>query len=204
MLVNLIGQHENPLGQCPFADGAGFLFGVDGAGRVGGGDEDECFGGGGVGGFELFDGDLIVLVATGEYLDGVTACQADAFGVGGPVGRGQQDVVTFVDDGCECLVDGLLAAVGDDDLGGVNLHTGVAQGLFGNCLLQFGKTGCGGVAEVLRVVERFACGIHNVRGGGEVRFACTETNDGASLSLECFCLCVDGKGGGGCDGTDAA
>ena len=36
MLVNLIGQHENPLGRCPFADGAGFLFGVDGAGRVGG------------------------------------------------------------------------------------------------------------------------------------------------------------------------
>ena len=145
-----------------------------------------------------------MLVATGEHLDGVAAGQADALGVGGPVGCGQQDVVAFVNDGCECLVDRLLTAVGDDNLGGVNLYTGVAQGLFRDCLLQFGKTGGGGVAEVLGVVERFACGVHNVRGGGEVRFACAETDDGASLSLECFCLCVDGKGCGGCDGTDAA
>ena len=145
-----------------------------------------------------------MLVATGENLDGVTARQADAFGVGGPVGRGQQYVVAFVDDGCECLVHGLLTAVGDDDLCGVNLYTGVAQGLFCDCLLQLGKAGGGGVAEVLGVVECFACGVHDVRGCGEVRFACTESNDGASLSLECFCLCVDGKGCGGCDGTDAA
>ena len=204
VLVDFVGQNENALGQSPFADGAGFLFGVDGTGRVGGGDEDERLGGGGVGCFELLDGDLVVLVATGEHLDGVAAGQADALGVGGPVGCGQQDVVAFVNDGCECLVDRLLAAVGDDNLGGVNLYAGVAQGLFRDCLLQFGKTGRGGVAEVLGVVERFACGVHNVRGCGEVRFACTETDDGASLSLECFCLCVDGKGCGGCDGTDAA
>ena len=89
MLVNLVGQHENTLGQCPFADGSGFLFGVDGTGRVGGGNEDKCLGGGGVCGFELLDGDLVVLVATGEHLDGVAACQADALGVGGPVGCGQ-------------------------------------------------------------------------------------------------------------------
>ena len=204
VFVNLVGQHENTLGQCPFADGAGFLFGVDGTGRVGGGDEDKCLGGGGVCGFELLDGDLVVLVATGENLDGVATCQADAFGVGGPVGGGQQDVVAFVDDGCKGLVDGLLATVGDDNLGGVNLYAGVAQGLFRDGLLQFGKAGGGGVAEVLGVVERLACCVNNVRGGGEVRFACAETDDGASLSLECFCLCVDGKGCGGCDGTDAA
>ena len=36
MLVNFVGQNENALGQSPFADGAGFLFGVDGTGRVGG------------------------------------------------------------------------------------------------------------------------------------------------------------------------
>ena len=204
VLVDFVGQHENALGKCPFANRAGLFFGVDGTGRVGGGDEDERLGCGGVCGFELLDGHLVVLVATGENLDGVTARQADAFGVGGPVGRGQQYVVAFVDDGCECLVHGLLTAVGDDDLCGVNLYTGVTQGLFRDCLLQFGKAGGGGVAEVLGVVERFACCVHNVRRGGEVRFACAETDDGASLSLECFCLCVDGKGCGGCDGTDAA
>ena len=146
---------------------------------------------------------LIVLVATGEYLDG-------GYRLPGGYIRGrwssrarQQDVVTFVDDGCEYQVDGLLAAVGDDDLGGSISHRSRA-GSFRQLPSSVRETGCGGVAEVLRVVERFACGIHNVRGGGEVRFACTETNDRASLSLECFCLCVDGKGGGGCDGTDAA
>ena len=204
VLVDFVGQHEDALGKRPLADGAGLFLGVDGTGRVGGGDKDERLGGGGVCGFELLDGDLVVLVATGENLDGVTASQADAFGVGGPVGCGKQHVVAFVDDGCECLVDRLLAAVGDDDLCGVNFYTGVAQGLFRDCLLQLGKAGGGGVAEVLGVVERFACCVHNVRGGGEVRFACAETDDGASLSLECFCLCVDGKGCGGCDGTDAA
>ena len=80
VLVDFVGQNENALGQSPFADGAGFLFGVDGTGRVGGGDEDERLGGGGVGCFELLDGDLVVLVATGEHLDGVAAGQADALG----------------------------------------------------------------------------------------------------------------------------
>ena len=80
MLVDFVGQNEDALGKCPFADGAGFFFGVDGTGRVGGGDEDERLGGGGVGRFELLDGDLVVLVATGENLDRVTASQANALG----------------------------------------------------------------------------------------------------------------------------
>lgn len=107
------------------------------------GDEDERLGCGGVGFLELLDGDLVVLVATGKNLDGVTAGQADAFGVGGPIGSRQQNVVALVNDRGEGLVYGLLAAVGHDDLGGIDLNAGVAQGLVRDGLLQLGQAGGG-------------------------------------------------------------
>ena len=204
VFVDLVGQNEDALPQGPLADGAGFLFGVHGTGRVGGGDEDERLGGGGVGFLELLDGDLVVLVATGKNLNGVTAGQTDAFGVGGPIGSRQQNVVALVNDRGEGLVHGLLAAVGHDDLGGIDLNAGVAQGLVRDGLLQLGQAGGGGVAEVLGVLQCFVGGIHNVRGGSKVGFAGAEADDGASLSLECFGLCVNGKGCGGCNGTDTA
>ena len=71
----------------------------------------------------------------------------------------------------ERLVDGLLAAVGDDDLGCVDLEPRVAQRLRGDRLAQHRETDGGRVAVVRRVVQRLGCGIHDELRRGEVGLA---------------------------------
>ena len=115
--------------QGPLADGGELGGRVDGTGRVGGGAHEQGLGALGTGGLELVDRDLVVLVRAGEDLDGRAARQLDALGVGDPERGGEDDLVARVDDRGEGLVDGLLAAVGDDDVLGGDLVAGVAQGL---------------------------------------------------------------------------
>src|SRR5699024_5900885 len=124
--------------------------------------------------------------------------------VGGPVGGGQQHIVALVNDGGKGLVDGLLAAVGHDHLGGVNIDAGVTLGLLNDCLLEGGQARGLGVAEVGGVLKSLAGGVHNVVGGWEVGLARTKADNRASLRLEGLSFSVNDEGGRGGDSANAA
>ena len=103
--------------------------GVDRAGRVGRRDEDEHLGPVGARGLELLDGGPVAGGLVGHDLDRDAAGQPDRLRVGRPVGRGEDDLVARVEEGGERVVEGLLAAVGDEHLARRDLVAGVAQGL---------------------------------------------------------------------------
>ena len=70
----------------------------------------------------------------------------DDLGVGHPVRRLDDHLVARVDQGGEGVEDGLLAAVGDQHLVGVDRDAGVAQRLGGDRLPQRGQARRRGVA----------------------------------------------------------
>src|SRR5699024_10629538 len=103
----------------------------------------------------------------------------------------------------EGFVDGLLAAVGDQDLARLHLVTGVPGGLLDDGLLQFRQAGRGGVAVEARLAGSLDSGLDDVVGGRKVRLSGAEADHGAALRLHGLGLGVDGEGGGLGDGTDA-
>ena len=149
---------------------------------------------GGAGGLELLDGDLVLLVGAGEHLDGHAVGQRDRLGVRRPVRRGQQHLVAGVHDRLEGLIDGLLAAVRDHDLGCVDLEPRIAQRLRGDRLAQHRKPDGGGVAVVRRVVQRLGCGIHDELRCREVGLARRVADDRPAGGLEGLRLGVDLEG----------
>ena len=100
---------------------------------------------------ELVDGDEVALRLVGEHVDRHAAGEADRLGVGRPVRRRQDDLVAGVEQRREGLVDGLLAAVGDQHLAGVDVVARVARRLVGDRRLELGQPAGGGVAVVARV-----------------------------------------------------
>ena len=202
MLVDLIGDHPNAVLEGPLADRPGFSGGVDAARRIRRRAVQEDLRALGARSFELFDADLVVLLGAGENGDGDAAGEFDDLGVGRPVGGRQEGLVARVEDGGECLEDGLLAAVGHENLSGIDLISGVSQSLLGNCRTQLGQTSGGRVA-VHRGFTGSAHGRFDDRfWGREIGFARTESDDGASLGFEGFGLRVNGKGGRRSDGSE--
>ena len=203
VLVDLIGDDPDPVLQGPLADGGQLLGRVDRAGRVRRRAQQQHLGALGAGGLELVNADLVVLVGPGEDLDRGPPGQGDGLGVGGPVGRGQQHLVAGVDECGEGLEDGLLTAVGDQDVVGGDLVAGVAQRLGGDGLAQGRQALGGGVLVVGRVLRGGDGGLNDVVGGGEVGLSGAEADDGAAGGLEGLGLGVDGQSGGGGDGGQA-
>ena len=116
VLVDLVGQHPQAVLDGPAADRLGLGLAVDGAGRVGRGDEEDDLGALGAGRLQLLDGDPVAGGLVGDDLDRDTAGEPDRLRVGGPVRRRDDDLVARVEDRGEGLVDRLLAAVGHQDL----------------------------------------------------------------------------------------
>ena len=116
VLVDLVGEHPQAVLLDPAADRLDLVGGVDRAGRVGRGAEQQHLGALGARGLELLDGDLVVLGLVGEHLDGHAAGEPDRLGVGRPVRRRHDHLVARVEHGGEGRVDRLLAAVGDQHL----------------------------------------------------------------------------------------
>src|SRR5690606_14218117 len=114
-----------------------------------------------------------------------------------------EDLVAVVDDGSVCLEDGLLATVGDDDVGRVDLIAGITQRLGGNRLPQLRQTRRRRVAVVLGIACGGDRGLDDEVRRGEVRLACTEADDGASGRLEGLRLGIDRPRGGGRNGAEA-
>ena len=134
--------------------------------------------------------------------DGHTAGERDRLGVGRPVRRGQQHLVARVEQRGEGLVDGLLAAVGDEHLRRGDLEAGVAQRLRGDRLAQLREARGGRVAVVARIGAGGLGGRDHGGRGGEVRLARAEADDRAARRLERLRLRVDGQRGGLGDPAD--
>ena len=132
------------------------------------------------------------------------AGQRDRLGVGRPVRRREQHLVAGVEQRLEGVVDGVLAAVGDEHLAGQHLVARVAERLGGDGLLQLGQAAGGRVAVVLRVAAGGDGGLDDVVGRREVGLAGAEADDRLAGRLERLGLGVDGQGGRLGDGGDAA
>ena len=127
VLVDLVGDHPQALGRGPLADLRDLLRRVDGAGRVGRGDEEQDLGAVREGRFQLLHGDQVALLRAGEDLHRHAAGQPDGLRVGGPERGGDNDLVARIQQGGEGVVDGLLAAVGHQHLGRLGLVAGVPE-----------------------------------------------------------------------------
>ena len=132
------------------------------------------------------------------------AGQGDGLGVGGPVrGRHEHLVAGVAQDG-ERVGDGLLPAVGDQDLRGGHLEARVPLGLGRDGLAQLGEAGRRRVAVVRRVAAGGLGGLHDVLRRGEVGLAGAEADDALPRRLERLGLGIDGQGRRGRDGGDPA
>ena len=138
MFVNFIGQHKNTFFKRPLADRTSFLLGVHRAGGVRRRDKDERFRRWGVCRLQLFDGDLIALVASGKNLDRIAARQTDTLGVGCPVRGREQNIVAVTNHGSEGFIDRLLTTVCNKYLRRIDLNAGIAQGFIRDSLFELG------------------------------------------------------------------
>ena len=196
MLVDLVGDDPDVVLERPLPDGGRLLGGVDGTGRVGGRAEQQCLRPGRAGRLELVDRDEVPLVDSGEDFDRRPPGETDRLGIGRPVRRGQQDLVTRVHDGRERLVDGLLAAVGHEHRRRRHLVPRVALGLGGDRLLQGWQAGRRRVVVVGRHPGRRHGGVDDVRRRREVRLSGAEADHGSPGRLERLGFGVDREGGG--------
>ena len=156
----------------------------------------------GPGRFERVDGEMEPGVLGGGDVHGHPAGQGDGLGVGGPVGRRDEHLVTGVAQGGEGLVDGLLGAVGHEHLGGRDLVARVAPGLGRHRLLQGGQAAGGRVVVVGRDPAGLDGRLHDVGRGGEVGLAGAEADDVLARGPQRLGLGVDGQGGRRGDGGD--
>src|SRR5699024_10763932 len=203
VFVDLVGEYPQTVLVGPLPDGTDLFTWVHGAGRVVRGHEHQGLGAFGACGLQLFDTCQIAGALVGDHEDRDTARELDRLGVGRPVRGDDDDLVTRVEHRGEGFVDGLLAAVGDQDLARLHLVTGVPGGLLDDGLLQFRQAGRGGVAVEARLAGSLDSGLDDGVGGRKVRLSGAEADHGAALRLHGLGLGVDGEGGGLGDGTDA-
>ena len=145
-------------------------------------------------GLDVLDARLEVAVGAGEHGHGHAAGELHGFRIAGPVRGGDDDLVALVEQNLERFVDGLLAAVGHDDLAWVDFVAGVAQRLVRDGLAQFRQTCRGRVTIVFRILHRGGRGRDDRCGGWEVRFSRAEPDDVDSGGLHCLRLGIDGQG----------
>ncbi len=171
MLVDLIGDDPDPVIDRPPTDGLDLAGRVDGSGRVGRRHEQQHLGACGPSRLQPVHGDLEPLLPGRRHLDRDSSRQPDDLRIGGPVGRRQQDLVAGIEQGGEGLFDRLLAAVGDEHLGGGHLEARVPGGLGGHRRPQLRQAGGGRVPVIPRVGARRHRSGHDVRRCREVRLA---------------------------------
>jgi len=119
MLVNFVAHDEDAFFDANVAESFNFFRGVDGAGRIAGGIEDEKARARCNGGAQLRGCDLEFSFVAGLENDGRGAGKLDHFGITEPIRRGNQDFVTLLAGRNDEVVTGMFAAAGDNDLGGL-------------------------------------------------------------------------------------
>ena len=204
VLVDLVGEHPDAVLDGPLADGLDLL--ARGRPRRSGSTATRrraALVRVGAGRLELVDGDPEAGGLVGRQLDHRAAGEAHGLGVGRPVRRREQHLVAGVDERGDGVVDGVLAAVGDDDLRRGDLVAGVPQRLRGDGLLQLGQAAGRRVAVVARVAAGRDGGLDDVVGRREVGLAGAEADDRLARRLQRLGLGVDRQRGGLGDGTDS-
>ena len=153
-VVDLIRDHIDILLHTDLGNGLQLLAAVHHTGGVGGVVQNHALGLGGNSGSELLGGDLEVLSLGGLHHHGHAAHHLNELDVADPVGRGQDDLVSGVDQGAQRGVHAGLGAVGGGDLGGLVLHAAVLLQTLAHRLAHF-HSACGG--SVLGVVVAPQC-----------------------------------------------
>ena len=193
-LIDLITDHRH-LGMAAehHRDRLQVLAVHDHAGGVGGTVEHQQPGGGPDLGFEFLRGEAKPPGRLGDQQPGFGAGEAHHFGVAEPEGGGQQHLIARAQQDLKEVVEGLLAAVGDQDLVGRGRHP-VFHG-------QFGRDGC---AQGRLPGHRPITGMARLQGIGrgladegrgiKVRFPRRKAADVLSSRAELFRLGGDGEG----------
>ena len=152
---------------------------------------------------ELSQGDLVTAFGGSRDLDGHPTRQPDRLGVGGPVGRRHEHLVAGVEECLEGLEDSLLAAVGHNDLCGLDGITGVTSRFRRHCLPQLREARGRRVPVVFRVTACFHGRFHDVRRRREIGLSHPKADHVLARRLQRFGFGVNGKGGRFRDGGDA-
>ena len=203
VLVDLVRDDPDAVLDGPAPDGLDLRGRRDGTGGIGRRAPDQRLGARRAGGLELLDRDPVALVLGRHDVDRHATGKLDRLGVGGPVRRREQDLVAGVEDRGEGGVDRLLAAVGDQDLAGVDGPAAVPSRLAGDRGLELKQATRRGVAVVGRVLARRDCRGHDRCRCWEVRLTGPEADDVLAGGLLGFGLRVHRKRRGLRDATDA-
>jgi hypothetical protein len=191
VFVDLVGDHPDVVFGRPPADRVDLRAGVDGARRVGGRVEQQRLRLGRSRRLELLDTDQVAGGLVRGDLHRNAARQGDRLRVGRRVRRGQQHLVARIAQRRERVVDGLLAAVGDDDLRRVDVVAGVARGLLDQRLAQFRQSRRRRVTVIRAFGARARRRVDDVIGCREVRLARAEADYRPSVRLQRLRLGVD-------------
>ncbi len=171
----------------PLANSLGFFRRVDSAGRVRRRAEQQHLGLVRAGGLKLFNRDLVILVSVSEDLNGHTARKRNRFGVGGPVGGREQDLIARIYHGSESLEYSLLSTVSNQNLSvRIDLVTRITQGLLCDRLTKCGQTLVRRVLVHRRILSGLNRGLNNVIRGGEIGLSSAKPDYGTAGSLHFF------------------
>ena len=152
-----------------------FLSGVDRSGGIGGRAEDDGTGGRRYGLLELCGSDFEVGVDLGGDLHDIGAGEFHHLDVGHPCGGGDDDIVAGSHEGEDCVAQGLLGAVGDNNLRGVEAEGVFARQFVCDGAAQRHVARYGAVEREVVIDGLFGC-ILDVGRGVEVGFAYREVD----------------------------
>ena len=168
---------------------------VNHTGGVGGTVEDEGLGLGGDGLAELLGGQVEAGGLGGLHHHRDAASHLNQLVIAHPVGRGEDDLVPWVQEGLQGHIENGLAAPADHNLLGGIVQPPVLLQPLAHRLAQGQGAGGGGVFGLV-VLNGTDAGLLDVLRGGEIRLSHAEADDVDALGAHFLKLRVDGHGGG--------
>ncbi len=202
LFVDLVRKDVDLLVQGDLGERGQFVLGVDGAGGVAGGVEDDHLRERAHVLAKQFGRELVAVLGGGRDDDGFAAGHPDHFRIAEPIRGGDEDLVARIDGSEDGVEAGVLGAAGDDDLRGLVAQAVVGLELFGDGGTQFGNAGGRSVLGEAGVEGAHGGGL-DVLGCVKIGFAGAETDHVEALGLHGLGAGIDRQGGGGGEVTGA-
>ena len=193
LFVNLVGKDEDFSLLADLCNRAHLLFRIHRTRGIGRGIEDEHFRFRRNRGFELFGGKLKLLLFLALYVYGHAAANLHHFGIGQPIGSGNDDLVALLQNCKTGVKNGMLCAVRNNDLRGLVRKAVIFEKFVANCLSQRREPRRGGILRVALVERGLRC-VDDVTGGVEIGLSHAERNDGFARRLHRLRLRRNGQG----------